>query len=180
LIVACVVDIDDPPLAGAVQRVTCLLVVCCFQGGIDPIVSRHSDGISYPHARTQTTGRSRVNLGRAHATPSRETQGRGGGQPARQATSRDPLIAAPKIDAVDPTNGRMRSTRSRTASTDIRSGATTSPPVLPTARSPNASTPCWSGVTSLTSYRLPICREDLDGTDVPPKMPRCRSIPPTP
>ena len=32
----------------------------------------------------------------------------------------------------------------------------------------------------LTSYRLPICREDLDGTDVPPKMPRCRSIPPTP
>jgi len=48
LIVACVVDIDDPPLAGAVQRVTCLLVVCCFQGGIDPIVSRHSDGIQYP------------------------------------------------------------------------------------------------------------------------------------
>jgi hypothetical protein len=32
--------------------------------------------------------------------------------------------------------------------------------------------------TSLTSYRLPICRADLDGTDVPPKMPRCRSIPP--
>ena len=45
-----------------------------------------------PHARTQTTRRSRVNLGRAHATPSRETQGRGG----RQAVSRDPRYRRPK------------------------------------------------------------------------------------
>jgi hypothetical protein len=43
--------------------------------------------------------------------------------------------------------------------------ATTCPPALPTARWPNASTPCWSGATSLTSYRLPICRVDLDGTE---------------
>ena len=41
-------------------------------------------------------------------------------------------------------------------STDIRSGATTYPPALPTARLLNASTPCWSGATSLTNYRLPI------------------------
>jgi hypothetical protein len=50
-------------------------------------------------------------------------------------------------------------------STDIRSGATTYPPLLPTTRLPNASTPCWSGATSLTNYRLPICRVDLDGTE---------------
>ena len=59
------------------------------------------------------------------------------------------------------------------------SGATLVRPALERLRDAVAAG-CWSGATSLTNYRLPICRADLDGTDVPPKMPRCRSIPPTP
>src|SRR6202044_3288350 len=39
------------------------------------------------------------------------------------------------------------------------------PASLADSRSPNASTRCWNCATSLTSYRLPSRRADLDGTE---------------
>jgi hypothetical protein len=126
--------------------------------GRDPIVSRHSDGISYPMPGPKPQG--------DRALTSAERM--------RRLREKRKAEAADKPPDKPPVVIRYRRPKDRRSRPDQWADAintltdcldTTCPPVLPTARSPNASTPCWSCATSLISYRLPICRADSDGTE---------------
>jgi hypothetical protein len=171
---------EPPPIAGPVVRPNSALakspqchptgnpsrheVGCWFSPGRDPIVSRHSDGIPYPVPGPRPQG--------DRALTSAERMRRLREKRKAEAVDKPPEKPPVVIRYRRPKDRRSRPDQwadaintSRTASSDIRSGATTWPLVLPTARSPNASTLRWNCATSLTSYRLPSCRADSDGTE---------------